>query len=109
MEFLSRIIGFVNDTQVPDQIREVDVVGLFTNPWFLVPFLAFVGWKLYKMSINTLVVTAVAIGLWAFSGSPMMQGLIVNGELQLDKVLPVVGVGIVAIGIVIYFLFIRSD
>ena len=109
MEFLDTIVEFFNNTNIPEQLHQVDAAGLFTNPWFLVPFVLFVGYQLYKQSINTLVITGVAIGLWIFSGSPMTQNLIVDGQLQIGKVLPVAGVGIVAIGIIIYFLFMRSE
>jgi len=109
MEILNRIVEFFNNTNIPEQFHEVDAIGLFTNPWFLVPFVLFIGYKLYKQSINTLVITGVAIGLWIFSGSPMAKNLIVDGQLQIGKILPVAGVGVVAIGIIIYFLFMRSE
>lgn len=108
MEFLGSLLDFLNNTNVPAQFREVDARGLFTNPWFLVPFLAFIGYNLYKQAVNPLVLTALVIGLWIFSGSPMMDGLIVDGEMQLGKVLPVVGVGLVAVGVAVYFLFMRD-
>lgn len=109
MSFFDSIIDFVVGTGIPGQLSEADVVGLFTNPWFLVPFIAFVGYHLYRQSINTLVITALVIGLWAFSGSPLMEDLIVDGEIQLGKLLPVIGVGLGAAAVAIYFLFMRSD
>jgi len=39
-EFLTSIIDFINGTQVLQQITDVDFKGLFTNGYFLVPFLA---------------------------------------------------------------------
>ncbi|MFH7326847.1 hypothetical protein [Desulfurivibrio sp. C05AmB] len=109
MDIFGAIVDFIANTNVPDQFREVDVRGLFTNPWFLVPFIAFIGYHFYKQSVNTLVITALVLGLWIFSGSPMMEDLVVDGHLQLSKVLPVAGVGVLALGIAVYFLFIRSD
>ncbi len=108
MEILTSIIDFIIGTGVGEQISSVDAKGLFTNPWFLVPFIAFIGYNLYKQSINTLVLTALAVALWLFAGSPMMEGLIVDGEMQLGKVLPVAGVGVVAVGVAVYFLFMRE-
>ena len=108
-EFFAAIVDFINNTNVPDQFREVDAKGLFTNAWFLVPFISFICYQLYKQATNTLVMTALLIGLWLFTGSPYMEGLIVNGEMQLDKVLPVAGVFIAAIAVAIYFLFMRAD
>jgi len=108
-EFLGKIIDFFNSTNVPQQFRDTDLKALFTNPWFLVPFIAFLCYNLYKQATNTLVMTALAFGLWVFSGSRYMEGLVVDGFLQLGKVLPVAGVFIGAIAIAIYFLFMRSD
>ncbi len=108
-EFLGKIVDFMNSTNVPQQFREVDARGLFTNSWFLVPFIAFICYNLYKQAVNTLVMTGLGFGLWLFSGSSYMEGMVVNGILQLNKVLPVAGVFIGAIAIAIYFLFMRSD
>jgi len=98
-EFLGQFVDFFNSTNVPQQFREVDARGLFTNPWFLVPCIAFVFYNLYKQATNTLVMT----------GLGYMDGMVVDGHLQLGKVLPVAGVFIGAISIAIYFLFMRSD
>ncbi|OGQ99208.1 MAG: hypothetical protein A2505_08050 [Deltaproteobacteria bacterium RIFOXYD12_FULL_55_16] len=108
-EFLGQIVDFFNSTNVPQQLREIDARGLFTNPWFLAPFIAFIFYNLYKQALNTLVMTSLGFGLWFFSGSSYMEGLVVNGFLQLDKVLPVAGVFIGALAIAVYFLFMRSD
>ena len=108
-EFLGKIVDFMNSTNVPQQFREVDARGLFTNSWFLVPFIAFICYNLYKQAVNTLVMTGLGFGLWLFSGSSYMEGMVVDGILQLNKVLPVAGVFIGAIAVAIYFLFMRSD
>ena len=108
-EFFTSIIDFINETQVPEQIREVEAVGLFTNAYFLVPFLVFIGYQCYKKQITTLGMTGLFLAGWLFCGSPLMQGLIVDGELQLGKVLPVAAVGVTAIAVFIYLVFIRSD
>ena len=108
-EFLGKIVDFMNSTNMPQQFREVDARGLFTNSWFLVPFIAFICYNLYKQAVNTLVMTGLGFGLWLFSGSSYMEGMVVDGILQLNKVLPVAGVFIGAIAVAIYFLFMRSD
>ncbi|MBI5559608.1 MAG: hypothetical protein HY885_18450 [Deltaproteobacteria bacterium] len=108
-DFLAPVLDFITNTHVLEQIREVDVKGLFTNPWFLVPFIAQIGWWFYKQAVNSLVCTGLVIGIWWFSGSPYAQGLVVNGELQLGKVLPVAGAGIIVIVVLAYLFFIRSD
>jgi hypothetical protein len=103
------VVDFLNSTHVVEQIREIDAKGLFTNAWFLIPFLSFLGYKLYKQDVNALVLTGIAVGLWLFSGSSYMAGLVVGGHIQIGKILPVAFVFIGAIAVVVYFLFMRSD
>ena len=84
-------------------------MGLFTNPWFLVPFIALVGYFLYKQKWRDLIFVAIFIGIWWVSGTHYMQTLVVGDELQVSKVLPVLFGGAVVLGIVIYLIFGRSD
>jgi len=107
--YLTSIVNWINSTQIPHQIQVVDAKGLFHNPYFLVPFILFIVYLLYKQSVNNLVVTAVCLGLWWFSGTEIVKGALVDGIVQLDKVLPIAGVGITSIAILVYFLFIRQD
>lgn len=108
-EFVERVINFVEATKVPEQLREVDAAGLFTNWHFLVPFLCFLAYLLYRQAFTKVALIGIAIGLWVFSGSSYMQNLVVNGELQLGKILPVAGVWLLAVATAIYLLFMRSD
>jgi hypothetical protein len=108
-EFLVSIADFIQATNVPEQFREVDVKGLFTNFYFLVPFLAVLGHIIYRKSFNSLILLFLFTGVWIFSGSPFMQDLVGDGELQLEKVLPLAGAGVVVTSVVVYLLFIRSD
>lgn len=108
-DILTPVVDFLNYTNLPEQLRQVDVKGLFTNPWFLAPFIAQLGWWFYKQAVNNIVCTGLAIGVWYFSGTGYAQQLVVNGELQLGKILPVAGVGIVVLVLLIYLFFIRSD
>lgn len=107
--FLVAVSGFVQRTQIPRQIRKVDVRGLFTNLYFLIPFLAVVGHFLYRKAVNSLILLALGVGVWIVSGSPLMHGLVINGVVQVGKILPVMGVGVVVIAVVVYVVFIRSD
>ena len=109
MDFLTKIVDFINSTQVLEQFREVDAVGLFTNPWFLVPFLGLLGYMLYKQGFKEIVVIFIGLLLWHISGTEYMATLIVGDELQLAKVLPVVFGAACLLGIVIYMYFGRSD
>jgi hypothetical protein len=108
-DFLVSIAQFIQATQVPEQFREVDVRGLFTNWYFLLLFLAVMGHIIYRKAMNTFLLLSLGFGVWMFSGSPYMENLIIDGEMQLGKVLPMVGVGILAISVLVYVLFIRSD
>ncbi|MEE4166388.1 MAG: hypothetical protein V2I35_10330 [Desulfocapsaceae bacterium] len=107
--FLDNIFAFIESTNLPEQITAVDYAGLFTNPWFLVPFIAFVGYLIYKQKWRDIIFVVIFIGIWFASGTHYMQTLVVGEELQVNKVLPVLFGGAVVLGIVIYLLFGRSD
>jgi len=100
---------FLEQTKLPDQIHSVDFSGLFSNPWFLVPFIGLVGYLLYKKAFRDLFIMGAIVALWWVSGTQYMQTLVVNGELQVNKVLPVLFGGAALIGLIIYLLFGRSD
>lgn len=107
--FLDNISSFLDSTKLPQQITEVDYLGLFTNPWFLVPFIGFVGYLIYKAKWRDIIFVIIFILIWWVSGTDYMQSLVVGEELQVNKVLPVLFGGAVILGIVIYLLFGRSD
>jgi len=109
MDFLTKIAEFIHSTQVLQQFKEVDALGLFTNPWFLVPFICLIGYMLYKQDFREIVVIFIGFGCWHLSGTEYMQTLIVNNEIQLAKVLPVVFGAACILGVIIYMYFGRSD
>jgi len=100
---------WVEKTHLNEQISEVDVVGLFTNPWFLVPFIALMVYLLYKQKFKDIILLGLLFGVWWVSGTEYMHTLIVGDELQIQKILPVVFGGAIALGLAIYILFGRSD
>ena len=104
-DFLGKFTDWVNDTQIPEQISQVDAGGLFTNWYFLVPFICFIAYLLYKQAFTNIFLIAIGFGVWFFTGTPYMQGLTVDGEIQIEKVLPVAFGAIVVLGIIIYILF----
>lgn len=108
-DFLVGISEWVKQTQVLEQIRGVDVKGLFHNPYFLAPFICLIIYNLYRQTFNNLIIIAVCLGLWYFSGTEMVRGAVVDGVIQIGKILPIAGVGIGGIGILVYLLFIRQD
>jgi hypothetical protein len=104
----SKIVDLMASTHIPQQLEDVDIGGLFTNPWFLVPFVTFIGWNVYKQAFKEIILVLIIIGVWYVSGTHYMQTLIVNGELQIGKILPVMFGGAALLGIVIYMYFGRS-
>ena len=109
MNFLNKIAEFILSTQVLQQFKEVDAAGLFTNPWFLVPFLCLIGYMLYKQEFREIIIIFIGFGCWHISGTEYMATLIVDDEVQLAKVLPVVFGSACILGLVIYMYFGRSD
>jgi hypothetical protein len=106
--FFGKIVDLIASTHIPQQIEDVDAGGLFTNPWFLVPFLSIIGWNIYKQAFKEIILILLVIGAWYLSGTHYMQTLIVDGELQIGKILPVMFGGAAVLGIVIYMYFGRS-
>ncbi|HHO48016.1 MAG TPA: hypothetical protein ENN06_06145 [Desulfobacteraceae bacterium] len=102
------MVDLIASTRIPQQLEDVDIGGLFTNPWFLVPFVTFMGWNVYKQAFKEIILVLVIIGVWYVSGTHYMQTLIVNGELQIGKILPVMFGGAAVLGVVIYMYFGRS-
>ncbi len=108
-DFLNGILAWVESTHLQQQIKDVDYVGLFTNPWFLVPFVALVLYLLYKQAFRDLILVSLFVAVWWVSGLDYMQGLVVGDQLQMNKILPVLFGGAAVLGFVIYLLFGRSD
>ena len=109
MQFITNLNDWFVSTHLQEQITDVDIVGLFSNPWFIIPFTLMVGYMLFKKKWKDIIITAIFVGVWWVSGTNYMNSLLVNGEIQIEKVLPVVFGGAVVLGFVIYLLFGRSD
>jgi hypothetical protein len=103
------ILDFIIATKVPEQIDKIDYKGLFSNGWFLVPYIAMLAWDVYKQAINSLIITLLLTGLWAFFGTPYMKAIIAKDEIQLDAVLPLVAGACAVFGFIIYRLFFKSE
>lgn len=102
------ITAWVDSTHLLEQIREVDAAGLFTNPWFLVPFIILLGYMVYKQAWRDIALLAIFIAVWWVSGTEYMQTLVEGEELKIEKILPVVFGGAATLGVVIYLLLGRS-
>ena len=106
---LAPVFNFLQDTHIPEQVKEVDAVGLFTNPWFLVPFIGFIGYHLYKQAWRDLIIITLLVAVWWISGTEYMHTLVIGDELQVKKILPVLFGGAAVLGFIIYLIFGRSD
>ncbi len=109
MEIFTKIAEWFNSTHIHQQIMEVDYIGLSSNPWFMVPFVLLLCYMLFKQRWKDLVITVIFVAVWWVSGTAYVDSLIVNGVVQMEKILPVVFGGAVVLGFVIYLLFGRSD
>lgn len=109
MEFFTKIANWFESTNIDQQLRGVDYIGLFTNPWFMVPFVLMLAHMLYKQRWTQIIVTGVGVGVWYFSGTDYANSLLVDGEIDIKKILPVMFGGAAVLGFVVYLLFGRSD
>lgn len=105
--FFEKIVDWLQSTHVPEQVKDVDL-ALFTNPWFLVPFIALITYLIWKQAFNELIIIGIFIIIWWLSGTEYMQTLVVDGELQIKKVLPVLAGASAVLGFIIYLFFGRS-
>lgn len=103
------IAVWFESTHLREQVKDVDFIGLFSNPWFLAPLACVIVYLLYKQAWRDIVILAILTAVWWFSGTDYMHSLIVNGEIQINKILPVVFGGAAVLGVVVYLLFGRSD
>lgn len=109
MGFFTNIKEWFASTHIQEQIKDVDFVGLFTNPWFIIPFMALVLYSLFRQKWKDLIIIAIFVAIWWVSGTNYMNSLLVNGEIQMNKILPVIFGGAAVLGFVIYLFFGRSD
>jgi hypothetical protein len=109
MEFFTKIANWFESTHLQEQIKDVDIVALFSNPWFIVPFACLIVYMLYKQSWKELIIIIILVAVWWVSGTPYMNSLLVKGEIQIEKILPVIFGGAIVLGFVVYLLFGRSD
>jgi hypothetical protein len=107
--FLASAKDFLANTHLVEQVSEVQVVELFTNPWFMVPFVALILYMAYKKAWRDIIIIAIFIGVWVLSGTEYMKTLVIGEDLQAHKVLPVVFGGAAALGVVVYLIFGRSE
>jgi len=108
-EVISKVVYWIDYTKVPQQLKNVDIKGLFTNPWFLVPCVLLIGYQLYKLKFRDLLIEGLIAGIWYMTGTEYMHSLVVGDKLQVEKVLPVMFGGAFVLALIIYLIFGRSD
>ncbi len=109
MEFFTKLATWFESTNIDQQLRAVDYMGVLVNPWIMVPFVIMLGHMVYKQRWTQIIVTTVGVGVWYFSGTNYANSLLVDGEIDINKVLPVMFGGAAILGFVVYLLFGRSD
>ena len=113
LEFFKTVLGPVWDffvsTKVPEQIDSIDPKGLFTNPWFLVPFIAGLAWEVYKTQFVNIIIILLLMGSWAFFGTPYMKDLAAQDEIELGAILPLVAGACAVLAIIVYLLFFKKE
>jgi len=107
-DIFQKLMDFVNYTQIPAQIKDVDINGLLTNGWFMIPLIFLIGYQAVKKALKNLVLIGIAFGLWVFSGTHYVEEIRIDGIVQMDKVLPLAAVSLVTLCLLIYIFFIRS-
>ena len=109
MDFFNKVIEFIHSTEVLQQFKETDALGLFSNPWFLIPLICLLGYMAYKQDWREMIIIVIGFLCWHISGTEYMASLIVDDEIQLAKVLPVVFGAACLLGVIIYMYFGQSD
>jgi len=89
------------------KVQTLDVMELLRNPYFLVGAAAFCALTLLKRMINTLVMFGAAVGLAVLFHYTVPAGGV--SEIQTDNIVYFAGGGLAICGLLIYFLFIRSE
>jgi len=107
--FFKPVLDFIIATKVPEQIDNIDYKGLFSNGWFLVPYLAMIGWDIYTKAITSLMIIILLTGCWAFFGTPYMQEILGQDEIPINAVLPLVGGACGVLGFIIYRIFFTQE
>jgi hypothetical protein len=109
LTFFKPVLDFVISTKVPEQIENIKYQELFTNGWFLTPYLALIAWNIFRKQIYTIIIILLFSGSWAFFGTPYMQDVMQQDQIQLETILPLVGGACVVLGITVYLIFFKSE
>ena len=108
-EFWEKLLSAWIATLIPQQVRDVDIIGLVSNPWVFIPVACWLAYMIYRQKWKGIVLIGILTLVWGVSGTEYMGTLVVTGEVQIDKLLPVLVGGAVTLGVVIYLIFGGSD
>ncbi len=108
-DMIDKVLTFIQDTNIIEQIKDVDYVALSTNPWFMVPLVGLLVYLLWTKSFKEIIILAILGGVWWSTGTEYMQTLVVGDQIQIKKLLPVVFGGVAALGFIVYLLFISGE
>jgi hypothetical protein len=109
MEYLHKAWEFILSTNVISQVNRVDYEALFTNPWFMVPFGLFILVLVIWGKWRVVILVAIAVGIWIFSGTEYIAGMVVDGEINLPRLIPFIVAGLFVAIIALFALLGRSD
>lgn len=107
--FFEPVLDFIKYTKIPEQIENVEYKELFTNSWFLVPYLGMIGWNIYKQAVNNIIIILLLSASWAFFGTDYMQDVLAQDEIALEAVLPMIAGACTVLGIIFYLVFFKDD
>ncbi|WP_041277995.1 hypothetical protein [Desulfotalea psychrophila] len=107
--FWEKLLSAWISTRIPQQVADVDIAALVSNPWFFMPIACWLAYMVYRQKWKGIIIAAVLILVWFVSGTEYMGALVVNGEVQIFKIIPVLVGGAVSLAIVIYLIFGGSD
>lgn len=108
IDFFKKVVEYIRGTGIPQQMNDVDYNSLFRNAWFMVPFVTLIVYLIYKKEFTIIALIGIAIAIWLFCGTTYMSNLIVGGEIQVEKILPIVFGGAIALAAIVY-LIINKD
>ena len=107
--FFEPVLDFIISTKIPEQIENVEYKELFTNAWFLVPYIGMIGWNIYKQAVNNIIIILLLTVSWAFFGTDYMQDVLAQDEIALEAVLPMIAGACTVLGIIFYLVFFKDD
>lgn len=93
---------FITNTQVIEQLQDQEFRALYKNWYFIVPVAIFYCCKIFRGSFKAPVILTVMLIGGFFIDTEFCRSATINGEMQLDHVLPIVGGIFVGLLVILY-------